>query len=121
MLTLPEKIGLWRVIHQFQQVNKYLYIAIFVAFYILSAFCALAALGTSVSLKYEVDEAYTFIDMNKSMPPDERKQSVSDIENKSKRLHTTFYLLSSAAVVSFLSATGLAFSKRKLVSVKTED
>lgn len=106
------------VIHQFKQVNKYLHIAIFVTLYILSAFCVLGALDVSVSLKYEVKGGYTFIDMNKSLSPDERKQSVAELEAKSKKLHTTLYLLSSGAVVSFLAATGLTIYKSKLVAVK---
>jgi hypothetical protein len=75
--------------------------------YILTPICILGALGTAVSLKYEVDEGYFAVNTNKTLTESEKIKGYKELDEKGKQLQTRYHLFLAGAFVAFSVATGL--------------
>lgn len=78
-----------------------------VLLYGLTALCALGAVNTLVSRKYEADEARIFIGMNKSRAEKQKGKRAEALNEYDKQLATTYYLWVGGAVTAALGATSI--------------
>jgi hypothetical protein len=83
--------------------------------YILTPICFLASAGTMVSLKYEVDEAHTFVDMKRELTDTEKMQRHTKIDEREKSLNLLLIFWASGLVLFPLTATGLLIFKKRLL------
>jgi len=93
--------------------NKSTRIILVIVLYLLAALLGLNSVGTLVSLKYEVDEGYVFLDMNKSMSKVEREQSIEKLNTKRRMLNRDIFLSTGGALLCLASATALIFKRKR--------
>lgn len=94
--------------------KTYLY-ALIAILYLLTPVCAIATLGAMVSMKYEVDEGYFFIDRNKTLTQKERANAIQLLEDKRDQLTIQASLLAFGACATFVTATVLIIKRRSLL------
>jgi hypothetical protein len=95
---------------------KTIYILFVSILFISTIICILASLGTSVSKKYEVDEAYAFLDMNKTLSPLQKRQAELELDAKGRKLQNTILLLYSGAAISFFGGCTLLIYRTRLLN-----
>ena len=83
----------------------------------MTPFCILGALGTAVSLKYEVDEGYFAVKTNKSLNESEKIIGYKELDDKGRQLQTRYYMFLAGAFVSFSAAT-LLLIKRETILIE---
>lgn len=95
--------------------KKGLLYSIVVIFFFLTPICFIAANGLMVSLKYEVDEAHIFAEINKKTTNAEKIQRHQSIDEREKKLNFLFSLWTSSLVLFPTTATGLLIFKNKFI------
>lgn len=99
--------------------TKSLQITSIVALYLLALLFGLGSLGTLVSLKYEVDEGYVFLDMNKSMSKSEKQEAIEKLEIRRRVLNTNFFLFTGGAITISVGTTFLVYKRfRKRIRIE---
>jgi len=78
----------------------------------------MGALGTAVSKKYEVDEAYWHIDANKKLTDELRKFQKDQLDNEGNKLDNRITLFIIAGLTSFALATTLLLKRKTLMTAK---
>ena len=102
------------------QVDKSLFKKVFLYFsivflYLLTPFLIMAALGTMVSLKYEVDHGYFAVETNKKLTDKQKQIEFTELDKKGKELQTQYYFLVAGGILTFVSATGLIIKRNKIL------
>lgn len=102
------------------KVDKSLFKKVFFYFsiaflYLLTPFLIMAALGTMVSLKYEVDHGYFEVETNKKMTDKQKEIEFIELDKKDKELHTQYYFLVAGGILTFVTATGLIIKRNKIL------
>jgi hypothetical protein len=93
--------------------TKSLQITSIIALYLLALLFGLGSLGTLVSLKYEVDEGYIFLEMNKSMSKSEKQQAIEKLDIRRRVLNTNFFLLAGSAIAISVGTTFLVYKRTR--------
>jgi hypothetical protein len=75
----------------------------------------MGALGTMVSLKYEVDESYWLIDGKDNLTADQKQKKINELDNKGRRLQIQSYTFAFFAFATFATATGLIIKRKKIL------
>ena len=83
--------------------------------YILTPLLIMAALGTMVSLKYEVDHGYFAVETNKKLTDEQKKIEFDNLEQKGRELKTQYYFLVAGSILTFATATGLIIKRNKIL------
>ncbi len=82
--------------------------------YLLTPLCIMGVLGTSVSLKYEVEHARIFVDINEKTTVAQKKEVQRDIEQHEKELKRTLYFWAIGFFTFPISATILLIFRKRL-------
>ena len=72
--------------------------------YLMTALFGLAALNTMISLKYEVDEAYIVVEMNKKLSAEAKHKRIGELDKEGKRLKFQANGLFFAAAGTFIGS-----------------
>lgn len=83
-------------------------------FYVLTPFCVLGILETGVSLKYEVDQAVIFVEIDEKMTVVEKEQALKDIGHHRKELTRKLGLWTIAFFIFPLIATSLLIFRKQI-------
>lgn len=83
--------------------------------YILTPLLIMAALGTMVSLKYEVDHGYFAVETNKKLTDEQKKIEFDNLDQKGRELKTRYYFLVAGSILTFATATGLIIKRNKIL------
>lgn len=84
--------------------------------YLLTPLLIMGALGTMVSLKYEVDHGYFAVETNKTLTDEQRKNEFVELDQKGQQLKTQYYLLVAGSILTFATATGLIIKRKNILS-----
>ena len=87
--------------------------------YLLTPFLIMAALGTMVSLKYEVDHGYFVVETNKKLTDKQKQIEFTELEKKGKELQTQYYFLIASGILTFVTASGLIIKRNKILTKKS--
>src|SRR5688572_30429676 len=90
---------------------------IIVLFYLFTPVCGLAVAGTMVSLKYEVDEARIFNEINRNRTEEEKIKRNYEITRHEHHLNTVCNLWTFGFAFCPITATALLIFRKKLVPV----
>lgn len=88
------------------------------ALYLLTPICVLGILGTSVSKKYEVDEAYRHIEADRKLTDEQRKIKTQQLDNEGNKLDNRITLFIICGLTTFIVATTLLVKRKTLMAVK---
>lgn len=83
--------------------------------YILTPLFIIAALGTMVSLKYEVDHGYFAVETNKKLTDEQKIIEFDNLDQKGRDLKTQYYILVAGSILTFATATGLIIKRKKIL------
>lgn len=83
--------------------------------YILPPLFIIAALGTMVSLKYEVDHGYFAVETNKKLTDEQKIIEFDNLDQKGRDLKTQYYILVAGSILTFATATGLIIKRKKIL------
>jgi len=83
--------------------------------YLLTPLLIMAALGTMVSLKYEVDHGYFAVETNKKLTNEQKKVEFNELDKKGNELQTQYYFLVAGSILTFVTATGLIINRNKIL------
>lgn len=83
--------------------------------YILTPLFIIAALGTMVSLKYEVDHGYFAVETNKKLTDEQKIIEFDNLDQKGQDLKTQYYILVAGSILTFATATGLIIKRKKIL------
>lgn len=83
--------------------------------YLLTPLLIMGALGTMVSLKYEVDHGYFAVETNKTLTDEQRKNEFVELDQKGQQLKTQYYLLVAGSILTFATATGLIIKRKNIL------
>jgi hypothetical protein len=83
--------------------------------YLLTPLLIMAALGTMVSLKYEVDHGYFAVETNKKLTDEQKKVEFNELDKKGNELQTQYYFLVAGSILTFVTATGLIINRNKIL------
>ncbi len=86
-----------------------------VLLYLLTPLLIMSALGTMVSLKYEVDHGYFAVETNKTFTDEQRKNKFGELDQKGQQLKTQYYLLIAGSIITFATATGLIIKRKNIL------
>ena len=87
-----------------------------VILYFLTPVLLIGITGTMVSLKYEVDQGYYFIETNKNLTKEQKENEFRKIDKKRKWLKTQYYLLIAGSIFTTTIATGLIIKRKKIIN-----
>lgn len=83
--------------------------------YILTPLFIIAALGTMVRLKYEVDHGYFAVETNKKLTDEQKIIEFDNLDQKGRDLKTQYYILGAGSILTFATATGLIIKRKKIL------
>lgn len=83
--------------------------------YILTPLFIIAALGTMVSLKYEVDHGYFAVETNKKLTDEQKIIEFDNLDQKGRDLKTQYCILVAGSILTFATATGLIIKRKKIL------
>ena len=83
--------------------------------FLLTPICLMGILGTSVSLKYEVDEAIIFVNIDKKRSENEKIIALNEINQHEKELNRELYLWIFGSLGFPLLGTILLLYRRRLI------
>ncbi len=86
-----------------------------VLLYLLTPLLIMAALGTMLSLKYEVDHGYFAIETNKKLTDEQKKIEIDELDQKGRELKTQYYFLVAGGIFTFVTATGLIIKRKNVL------
>ena len=82
---------------------------------LLTPICLMGILGTSVSLKYEVDEARIFVEIDKRRSENEKKNALNEINQHETELKRELFLWKLGSLGFPLLGTMLLFYRKRLI------
>ncbi len=88
-------------------------------FYLLTPLCIMGVLGTGVSLKYEVDQARIFVEINDKTTIAEKEQAQKEIDKQERELKRTLYFWNIGLFAFPISATTLLIFRKRLTTQTT--
>ena len=83
--------------------------------FILTPLFIIAALGTMVSLKYEVDHGYFAVEINKKLTDEQKIIEFDNLDQKGRDLKTQYYILVAGSILTFATATVLIIKRKKIL------
>ncbi len=86
--------------------------------YLMTALFGFAALNTMISLKYEVDEAYIVVEMNKKLSAEAKQNRIAQLDKEEKRLKFQANGLFIAAAGAFIGATAILIRRNRILKMK---
>ena len=84
--------------------------------YLLSPTCIIAALGTVLSMKYEVDEKYWRIDSDDVLSPEQKEIKLIALDDRALELKIQGYTFIFLSFATFIIATYLLLIPKKICS-----
>jgi hypothetical protein len=103
------------VIENKTDLRKSIFYTLIIIFYLLTPVCIMAALGTMVSKKYEIDESYWRVEANPHLTSEQRRQQTNTLYKEGKRMEYKAYAFAFIAFATFVTATGLLIKRHKLI------
>ena len=95
--------------------HKRLFYTLVSVLFLLTPFLIMSAVGTAVSLKYEVEESYFLLDSNAQLTQDQKAAEYKRLEVKKRLLRFSGFSFSIGALLTFSVATGLSLKSRSLI------
>jgi hypothetical protein len=77
----------------------------------------MAAFGSMVSKKYEVDESYWIVGTNSNLSAEQKSHRTAKLDKEGKRLENKAFAFALFALVTFVTATGLLIKRHKIIEL----
>lgn len=99
-----------------RSLRKIILYSVIVVLYGLASTLLLAAIGTSLIIKYDVEPRYLTIEGDLNLTDSQKRMEYIELEQRENKLNKEYYLLLSGGFILFVTATGLIVKRKTIIS-----